>query len=106
MDYLDLLEAEAVFIFREVAGQFKKPVLMFSGGKDSTVMIYLAMKAFYPGKPPFQVLHVDTGHNFEDALQFRDELAERMGLQLIVRRVSDTIREKKLVDATGKFPSR
>jgi sulfate adenylyltransferase subunit 2 len=106
MDHIDILEAEAIYIFREVAGQFKKPVLMFSGGKDSTVLIHLAMKAFYPGWPPFPVLHVDTGHNFVEALGFRDQLVEATGLQLIVRKVADTIKEKKLEDATGKFPSR
>ena len=106
MDHIDILEAEAIYIFREIAGQFNKPVLMFSGGKDSTVLIHLAMKAFYPGKPPFPVLHVDTGHNFEEALRFRDELVKTTGLQLIVRKVAATIREKNLEDATGKFPSR
>ena len=106
MDHIDILEAEAIYILRETAGQFKNPVLMFSGGKDSTVLIHLAMKAFYPAKPPFPVLHIDTGHNFEEALQFRDELAKSTGLQLIVRKVADTIKEKKLQDATGKFPSR
>ena len=106
VDHIDILEAEAIYIFREVAGQFKRPVLLFSGGKDSTVLIHLAMKAFYPGKPPFPVLHVDTGHNFEEALLFRDKLVADKGLDLIVRRVADTIKEKKLPDATGKFPSR
>jgi sulfate adenylyltransferase subunit 2 len=106
MDHLDILEAEAIFIFREVAGQFKNPVLMFSGGKDSTVLVHLAMKAFYPAKPPFAMLHVDTGHNFEEALRFRDQLAQQMGLELVVRKVADTIKEKNLQDATGKFPSR
>jgi sulfate adenylyltransferase subunit 2 len=106
MDHLAILEAEAIYIFREIAGQFKKPVLMFSGGKDSTVLIYLALKAFYPAKPPFPVLHVDTGHNFGEALAFRDDLVKDKGLQLIVRKVEDTIREENLTDATGKFPSR
>ena len=106
MDHLDILEAEAIYIFREVIGQFKNPVLMFSGGKDSTVLIHLAVKAFYPGKVPFPVLHIDTGHNFEEALRFRDDLVSRFGLQLIVRKVADTIKEKNLADATGKFPSR
>ena len=105
-DHIDLLEAEAIFIFREIAAQFSNPVLMFSGGKDSTVLIHLAMKAFYPGKPPFPVLHIDTGHNFSEALLFRDQLVERFGLRLIVRKVADTIKEKHLTDATGKFPSR
>lgn len=106
MDHIKLLEAEAIYIFREIVGQFKKPVLLFSGGKDSTVLIHLAMKAFYPTKPPFPVMHIDTGHNFEDELQFRDELVATTGLQLIVRKVTDTIKEKNLTDATGKLPSR
>jgi sulfate adenylyltransferase subunit 2 len=106
MDHLDALEAEAINIYREVAGQFKNAVLLFSGGKDSTVLIHLALKAFYPYKPPFMVLHVDTGHNFEEALQFRDELVAQYGLHFLVRKVADTIKEKGLEDATGKFPSR
>ncbi len=106
MNHLDQLEAEAIFIFREVAGQFSRPVLLFSGGKDSTVLIHLAMKAFYPGKPPFPVMHIDTGHNFEEALTFRDNLVAQTGLELIVRKVADTIKAKNLTDATGKFPSR
>jgi len=106
MDHIDILENEAIYIFREIAGQFIRPVLLFSGGKDSTVLIHLAMKAFYPGKPPFQVLHIDTGHNFTEALEFRDQLAAATGLQLIVRKVADTIKEKKLEDPVGKFPSR
>jgi sulfate adenylyltransferase subunit 2 len=105
-DHLDILEAEAIYIFREVAGQFKRPVLLFSGGKDSTVLIHLAIKAFYPAKPPFPVLHIDTGHNFEEALLFRDELVAETGFELIVRKVADTIKAKNLPDATGKFPSR
>jgi len=106
MDHIESLEAEAIFIIREVAGQFRRPALLFSGGKDSTVLIHLAMKAFYPAKPPFMVLHVDTGHNFEEALLFRDELVAQTGLQLVVRKVADTIKDEGLTDATGKFPSR
>lgn len=100
------LEAEAIFIMREVAGQFKNPVLLFSGGKDSTVLIHLAMKAFYPNKPPFQILHIDTGHNFPEALAFRDALIAKNGLSLIVSKVADTIQRKQIEDAKGKFPSR
>ena len=105
-DHIHALEAEAIFIMREAAGQFVNPVLLFSGGKDSTVLVHLAMKAFYPYKPPFVVMHIDTGHNFEEALVFRDELIRQTGLRLVVRKVADTIREKKLQDATGKLPSR
>lgn len=106
MDHINLLESEAIYIFREIAGQFNNPVLLFSGGKDSTVLIHLAMKAFYPARPPFPILHIDTGHNFQEALHFRNELVATTGLQLIIRKVTDTIKEKKLADATGKLPSR
>ena len=106
MDHLQILESEAIHILREVAGQFKRPALLFSGGKDSTVLIHLAMKAFYPLPIPFPVLHVDTGHNFPETLTFRDDLAMSYSVQLIVRQVADTILAKGLEDATGKFPSR
>lgn len=106
MDCLDQLESEAIYIFREIAACFQKPVLLFSGGKDSTVLIHLAAKAFYPASIPFPVVHIDTGHNFVEALQFRDALAQKRNLKLIIRKVEDTIREKKLEDSTGKFPSR
>ena len=106
MDYLDRLEAEAIYILREVAGQFERPALLFSGGKDSICLIHLALKAFRPGRFPFPLVHIDTGHNFQEALDFRDALAEKIGEKLIVRKVEDTIRERKLVDGKGKFPSR
>jgi sulfate adenylyltransferase subunit 2 len=106
MDYLDELEAEAIYIMREVAGQFERPALLFSGGKDSICLIHLALKAFRPGKFPFPLVHIDTGHNFQEALDYRDALAEQIGEKLIVRKVEDTIRERKLVDGKGKFPSR
>jgi len=106
MDYLELLESESIFIFREIAGQFKKPVLLFSGGKDSTVLLHLALKSFYPSHPPFGVLHIDTGHNFPEAIAFRDKLVEDTGFKLIVKKVEDTIIERGLIDITGKFPSR
>ncbi len=105
-DYLDELEAEAIYILREVAGQFDRPALLFSGGKDSICLVHLALKAFRPGKFPFPLVHVDTGHNFPEALDFRDALARELGEQLIVRRVEDTIARKQLPDARGKFPSR
>ena len=106
MDYLDQLEAEAIYILREVAGQFDRPALLFSGGKDSICLVHLALKAFRPGRFPFPLVHIDTGHNFEETLDFRDELAEKIGERLIVRKVEDTIREKNLQDGEGKFPSR
>ena len=105
-DYLDQLENEAIFILREVAGQFEKPALLFSGGKDSICLVYLALKAFRPGKFPFPLVHIDTGHNFPEALDYRDHLVSRIGEKLIVRKVEDTIQKRKLKDATGKFPSR
>lgn len=105
-DYLDELEAEAIYILREVAGQFDRPALLFSGGKDSICLVHLALKAFRPGKFPFPLVHVDTGHNFPEALDFRDSLAAELGEQLIVRNVTDTIAKNKLQDAKGKFPSR
>lgn len=105
-DYLDQLEAEAIYILREVAGQFDRPTLLFSGGKDSICLVHLALKAFRPGKFPFPLVHVDTGHNFEETLIFRDQLAEELGEKLIVRKVADTIQRKGLQDAKGKFPSR
>lgn len=106
MDYLDELEAEAIYILREVAGQFDRPALLFSGGKDSICLVHLALKAFRPGKFPFPLVHVDTGHNFPEALAFRDALAVELGERLIVRNVEDTIIRQKLQDARGKFPSR
>ncbi len=105
-NYLDTLESESIYIFREIYGQFKKPVLLFSGGKDSTLLIHLARKALFPANSPFPLLHIDTGHNFKEALDFRDELVSKFGFKLIVRKVEDTIKEKNLVDSTGKFPSR
>ena len=106
MDYLDRLEAEAIHIMREVAGQFERPALLFSGGKDSIVLTRLAEKAFRPGKFPFPLVHVDTGHNFPEVLAFRDKLAAELGEKLIVRKVADTIRERGLVEPGGKYPSR
>ncbi len=106
LDYLDQLENEAIYILREVAGQFEKPALLFSGGKDSICLVHLALKAFRPGKFPFPLVHVDTGHNFPEALQYRDDLVEKIDEKLIVRKVEDTIKTQKLQDAKGKFPSR
>ena len=105
-DYLDQLESEAIHIMREVAGQFEKPALLFSGGKDSITLVHLALKAFRPGKLPFPLVHIDTGHNFQEALDFRDELAEQLGERLIVRKVEDTIKARHLTEPKGKFASR
>lgn len=106
LDYLQQLEAESIYIFREVAAQFEKPALLFSGGKDSIVMVHLAKKAFAPGKIPFPLVHVDTGHNFPEALAFRDWLANEVGATLVVRKVEDTIKQRSLTEPKGKFPSR
>lgn len=100
------LEDEAIYIIREVAAQFEKPVLLFSGGKDSITLVRLAQKAFYPSKIPFPLLHVDTGHNFEETIRFRDELMKELGLELIVRYVQDSIDQQKVVEETGKYASR
>ncbi len=105
-DYLDELEAEAIYILREAAGQFERPALLFSGGKDSICLVHLALKAFRPGKLPFPLVHVDTGHNFPETIAFRDLLAKKLNEELIVRKVEDTIRARHLQDGTGKFPSR
>lgn len=106
LDYLDHLESEAIHIFREVAGQFEHPALLFSGGKDSITLVHLALKAFRPGKFPFPLVHIDTGHNFPEALDFRDKLVAEIGEKLIVRKVEDTIRSKNLTEQKGKFASR
>lgn len=105
-DYLTELESESIHILREVAGQFERPALLFSGGKDSITLFHLALKAFKPGKIPFPLVHIDTGHNFKEALIFRDELVKKHQVPLIVRYVEDTIRNKKLTEPKGKFASR
>lgn len=106
LDYLEQLESESIHIFREVAAQFEKPALLFSGGKDSIVLVHLALKAFRPGRFPFPLVHIDTGHNFSEALDFRDALAQKTGEKLIVRKVEDTIKSKQLTEPKGKFASR
>lgn len=105
LNHLRELEAESIYILREVAAQFEKPVLMFSGGKDSILMVHLAMKAFYPAKIPFTLLHVDTGHNFEETIKYRDDLVAKIGAKLIVGSVqaaidNGTVREEKGFDAS------
>ncbi|MBS1513040.1 MAG: sulfate adenylyltransferase subunit CysD [Bacteroidetes bacterium] len=106
LNYLEQLEAESIHIFREVAAQFERPALLFSGGKDSITLVQLARKAFAPGKIPFPLVHIDTGHNFPEALEYRDWLANEVGATLIVRKVEDTIKQKKLTEPKGKFASR
>jgi sulfate adenylyltransferase subunit 2 len=106
LDYLEQLEHESIYILREVAAQFQKPALLFSGGKDSITLVQLAKKAFAPGKIPFPLVHIDTGHNFEEALTYRDQLANDLGATLIVRKVEDTILKRKLQEPSGKFASR
>jgi sulfate adenylyltransferase subunit 2 len=95
---LDVLESEAIHIFREVAGEFDRPVILFSGGKDSTVLVHLARKAFWPAPVPFPLLHVDTGHNFEEVLRFRDDLVAELDLRLVVANVQDWIDDGRLVE--------
>ncbi len=106
LSHLQQLEAESIYILREVAAQFERPALLFSGGKDSITLVHLALKAFRPGKFPFPLVHIDTGHNFPEALQFRDDLAARIDEKLIVRYVQDSIDQGKAVEEKGKFPSR
>nr|WP_299341442.1 sulfate adenylyltransferase subunit CysD [Allomuricauda sp.] len=100
------LESEAIYIMREVAAQFEKPVLLFSGGKDSITLVRLAQKAFYPAKIPFPLMHIDTGHNFPETIEFRDKLVEELGVELIVRQVQDSIDQGKVIEETGKYASR
>ncbi len=103
---LDILEAEAVYVIREVAAQFERPVMLFSGGKDSILMSYLAKKAFWPGKIPFPLMHIDTGHNFDETLEYRDWWMKEIGAQLIVRYVEDSIRQGRVAEEEGPNPSR
>ena len=100
------LESEAIHIFREVVAQFERPVLLFSGGKDSITLVRLAQKAFWPAKIPFPLLHVDTGHNFPETIEFRDRLAKELGVELIVRNVQDAIDAGKVKEESGRYASR
>ena len=94
-NYLNQLEDEAIYILRETAAQFERPALLFSGGKDSIVLIHLALKAFRPGKFPFPLVHVDTGHNFPEAIKFRDYLVDKIGEKLIVASVENAIKKSE-----------
>jgi sulfate adenylyltransferase subunit 2 len=105
-DYLTFLENEAIYVFREVAAQFARPVILFSGGKDSIVLVHLAKKAFYPARIPFPLLHIDTGHNFPEILDFRDELAREAGVELLVGSVQEAIDKGRVKEETGPYASR
>lgn len=104
--HLKQLESEAIYILRETAAQFEKPVLLFSGGKDSIVMAHLAKKAFWPSKLPFPLMHVDTGHNFEETMTYRDQFIKDLGAELVVASVQKAIDEGKVVEETGPYASR
>tara|TARA_B100000767_G_scaffold219446_1_gene207530 strand:- start:2017 stop:2922 length:906 start_codon:yes stop_codon:yes gene_type:complete len=106
LTHLNELESEAIFVLREVASQFEKPVMLFSGGKDSIIMFHLARKAFYPGKIPFPLMHVDTGHNFPETIEFRDQLMNETGENLIVKYVQDSIDKGTANEEIGENISR
>lgn len=106
INHLRELESESIYVMREVAAQFEKPALLFSGGKDSIVMFHIARKAFWPSKVPFPLLHIDTGHNFPETLEYRDKLMEKTGATCIVRYVQDTINSGKVTEETGPHASR
>ena len=106
LNYIDELESEAIYVLREVVAKFQNPVLLFSGGKDSIVLTHLAKKAFYPGKIPFALMHVDTGHNFPETIQFRDDLIEKLGVKLIVGSVQESIDQGRVAEEKGKSATR
>lgn len=104
--HLNELESESIYVLREVAAQFERPVILFSGGKDSIVVTHLALKAFYPAKIPFPLLHIDTGHNFKETIDYRDAMVEKMGLKLIVASVQESIDKGRVKEETGYYASR
>jgi sulfate adenylyltransferase subunit 2 len=106
LSQLDVLEAEAIHIMREVAAEFERPVLLFSGGKDSIVMLALAEKAFWPARIPFPVMHVDTGHNFPEVIEFRDRRAQALGVRLVIASVQASIDAGRVAEETGRHASR
>jgi sulfate adenylyltransferase subunit 2 len=106
LSHLEALEAESIHIFREVAAEFERPVLLFSGGKDSIILLRLAEKAFRPGKFPFPIMHVDTGHNFPEVIEFRDRVVNTLGERLIVANVQDSIDAGRVAEETGPRASR
>ena len=101
LSHLDQLEAEAIFVLRETAAQFENPALLFSGGKDSIVMAWLARKAFWPSKMPFPLVHVDTGHNFVETMVYRDEFVEKIGARLVVGLVQESIDSGRVIEEKG-----
>ena len=106
LTHLKELESESIYVLREVAAQFEKPAILFSGGKDSIVVTYLAYKAFYPAKIPFPLLHIDTGHNFQETLDYRDALVEQLGAQLVVGSVQESIDKGRVKEEKGYNASR
>src|SRR6266511_4615821 len=106
LSHLPALEAEAIHIVREVAAEFERPVLLFSGGKDSAVMLHVALKAFAPSRLPFPIMHIDTGHNFPEVIDFRDRRVDELRLRLVVASVQDAIDTGKVVEETGARASR
>ena len=104
--HLKELESESIYVLREVAAQFERPVILFSGGKDSIVITHLAYKAFYPAKIPFPLLHIDTGHNFQETLDYRDDLVKQLGAELIVGSVQESIDTGRVKEETGYYASR
>lgn len=106
ISHLDALESESIHLIREVAAEFERPVLLFSGGKDSVVMLHVAKKAFWPAKLPFPVMHVDTGHNFPEVIDFRDSVVEQLGVRLVVASVQESIDRGRVVEETGPRASR
>lgn len=106
LNYLDELESEAIFVLREVWAQFQNPVILFSGGKDSILVTHLAKKAFFPAKIPFPLMHVDTGHNFPETIQFRNDIIKELGVQLIVGSVQESIDQGRVAEERGKSATR
>lgn len=106
LDYLEELESESIYVLREATSQFQNPYILFSGGKDSITVLQLAIKAFYPSKIPFSLLHVDTGHNFQETLNFRDEIVKKHELNLVVRTVQDSIDKGRVKEENGIYASR
>src|SRR5919109_2798623 len=106
LSQIDVLEAESIHVLREVAAEFERPVLLFSGGKDSCVMLRLAEKAFWPARIPFPVMHIDTGHNFPEVIEFRDRRVAELGVRLVVASVQEAIDAGKVTEQTGRWASR